>query len=57
MTIWTRGQIEVLTALWAEGRSFGEIADVLGKTRGAVAGKWWRLGLQTRAQQIARRVA
>ena len=42
---WTDGKVEVLEALWSEGRSAREIAEKLGVTRNAVIGKANRMGL------------
>jgi len=44
-SVWTQERIERLQALWLEGKSFSDIADVLGSTRNAVIGKAHRLGL------------
>jgi len=47
---WTTERIEVLTALWRDGRSASAIARELGGvTRNAVIGKVHRLGLSGRA--------
>ncbi len=46
---WTDTRTERLKALWADGRSASEIADLLGEvTRNAVIGKVHRLGLAGR---------
>ena len=42
---WTGEAVEVLQAMWAEGRSARDIAERLGTTRNAVIGKANRLGL------------
>jgi len=44
-SVWPPERIERLQALWLEGRSFSDIADLLGTTRNAVIGKAHRLGL------------
>lgn len=45
---WTTAKVETLRELWAEGAPGGVIAKRLGTTRGAVAGKRARLGLEPR---------
>ena len=51
LSTWTEARIEVLTALWREGRSASGIARELGGvTRNAVIGKVHRLGLGGRAR-------
>lgn len=42
---WRQGQIDVLTALWAQGWPASEIGETLHKSRHAVLGKLDRLGL------------
>ena len=42
---WTDRNVEILEALWSEGRSARDIAEKLGVTRNAVIGKANRLGL------------
>lgn len=51
-TTWTDQRVELLRALWAEGRSAAQIARTLGGgvTRNAVIGKIHRLGLSGRPQ-------
>src|SRR6185437_1860608 len=45
---WTDEKVEILTALWAEGKSTSQIAAIMGSgiTRNAAIGKLHRLGLK-----------
>lgn len=45
MISWTQEELTTLQSMRHSGKSAGVIADVLGKTRNAVAGKLHRLGL------------
>jgi GcrA cell cycle regulator len=45
---WTNHQVERLKALWAEGKSASIVGELLGKTRSAICGKAFRLGLAKR---------
>ncbi len=46
MTVWTQGRTGALRALWAEGKTTGQITRLLNiRTRNAVIGKLNRLGL------------
>ncbi len=51
---WTEQAVEILEALWTEGRSAREIAGKLGVTRNAVIGKANRLGLSHNSSVQAR---
>lgn len=42
---WPDAQIETLKRLFADGMSASEIGNAIGRTRGAVCGKLFRLGL------------
>lgn len=48
-SFWSSNRIFSLKMMWAEGRTGSEIAASFGKTRCAVLGKIFRLGLATRA--------
>jgi len=50
MSNWTEERVALLTKLWNEGQSGGQISKRLGITRNAVIGKVTRLGLPQRAQ-------
>jgi hypothetical protein len=52
--VWSRERTERLAALWAEGKTTGQIARELGVSRNAVIGKAHRLGLQRRPSPIKR---
>jgi GcrA cell cycle regulator len=52
--LWTGEAIARLTALWAEGRTTGEIGRRLGASKNAVVGKAHRLGLPPRPCPIRR---
>jgi len=54
---WTQERVEALRKLWAEGKSGGEIAGVLGITRSTVMGKIHRLKLPKRATKSTTRRA
>lgn len=55
---WTDERIEVLSKLWADGKSASQIATVLGGvSRNAVIGKIHRLGLSGRMKAPASRAA
>ena len=56
LMFWTKQRIELLTALWAEGKAAKEISLLIGGdvSRNAVIGKAHRLGLATRASPIIR---
>ena len=43
--VWPKRRTERMVSLWMEGLSFAQIADRLGVTRSAVAGKLFREGL------------
>lgn len=53
---WTNSQEQTLADMWADGKSLGMIAGVLGFTRSAVAGKMQRLRLDKRptAERVKR---
>jgi len=52
---WTEARVAQLKALWEEGRSASQIAEILGDvTRNAVIGKAHRLGLKARPSPIRR---
>jgi len=48
--MWTDRELETLRAMWLDGKSGGEIAKALGKTRSAVLGKLLRIGLMGRGR-------
>lgn len=48
MSFWTDARVLRLEDLWERGYSAGAIAQLLGTTRNAVAGKAWRLELPDR---------
>lgn len=48
MRFWTETRVDRLIELWARGYSAGAIAQLLGATRSAVAGKAWRMELPER---------
>lgn len=53
---WTDERVEILTRLWAEGKSASQIAEILGDvSRNAVIGKAHRLGLSGRPSPIKRK--
>ena len=52
---WTDETVDVLKALWGDGRSAREIAGRLGMTRNAVIGKANRLGLSHKSRPQAAR--
>lgn len=56
--VWAKERVALLTKLWADGLSCGEIGNELGVTRNAVIGKIHRLKLPTPAgkKQRLRRV-
>jgi hypothetical protein len=45
---WSHEDIATLRKLWADGKTFTEIAHALGRTRSMIAGKRSRLNLQNR---------
>lgn len=45
-TFWYDAEVETLKSMWKRGKSAGQIAMILGRTRGGVAGKFKRLGLR-----------
>lgn len=47
-TPWPTASIEALKTMWADGYSASRIADTVGRTRNAVIGRVYRLGLPTR---------
>jgi hypothetical protein len=49
VSFWTDARTTRLEDLWGRGYSAGAIAQLLGATRSAVAGKAWRLELPARA--------
>ncbi len=48
--MWDKHALETLRAMWLDGKSGGEIAKALGRTRNAVLGKIDRLGLTRKRQ-------
>jgi hypothetical protein len=48
-TPWTHEDIDRLRKLWADGKTFTEIAHALGRTKSMIAGKRSRLKLQNRS--------
>jgi hypothetical protein len=49
---WTEAKVNRLRLLWAQGVSMQQIADELGVSKNAIAGKRHRLGLQERPSPI-----
>jgi len=52
--MWTDEMLETLRCMWREGKSLNEIANALGCSRNAVAGKSRRMGLDRRESPIKR---
>ncbi len=52
---WTEESVEILKAMWLEGRSAREIGERLGMTRNAVIGKANRLGLSHKSKSTPAR--
>lgn len=52
MSFWTEDRVERLESLWERGYSAGAIAELLGTSRSAVAGKAWRLDLEQEREII-----
>lgn len=52
---WTDEDIGALILMHQDGKSFGDIATVLGKTRNQVAGKCARLGLKLSPEERHKR--
>lgn len=55
MSGWTTQQDAMLAALWAAGKSCSAIADNIGKSKNAVAGRRNRLGLPMRSNPITQK--
>lgn len=53
MKEWTQTDARTAEGLWLDGRSYGYIANRLGKTRNAVAGFLNRRGLDQEARETA----
>ena len=49
---WTEAMDATLREMWAAGHSLTEIGKALGKSKGAIAGRAHRLGLETRPTPI-----
>lgn len=48
---WTEEQVTILKGLWAEGRSGGQVAGIMGLSRNSIIGKINRLKLAKRGNQ------
>lgn len=48
MTFWSDARVERLEELWDRPYTIAEIAGLMGTTRGAIAGKAWRLHLPSK---------
>lgn len=55
--VWTNEETDTLHRLWAEGASFRQIAEALGRSRNSVIGKCDRLNLPKRGHEHNRRKA
>ena len=55
--VWTPEMIDALKRLRGRGRTFGQIAKMLGVSRSAAIGKAMRVGLRVRARVKAARAA
>ncbi|HEY2132219.1 MAG TPA: GcrA family cell cycle regulator [Acetobacteraceae bacterium] len=51
---WTADEQALVTQLWAEGHSMGQIARRIGRSKNSVVGKAHRLGLPSRPSPIQR---
>lgn len=45
---WTSGELQILHEMSADGSTYFEIAETLGRSERAIIGKMWKLGLQPR---------
>jgi hypothetical protein len=43
---WPADQIKTMKVMWADGKSATDIANVIPRSRGAIQGKLWRMGIK-----------
>ncbi len=53
---WTKRDLKVLKSMVRDGKSNGEISEILGRTTGAIGFKKSQIGLKPRVKRVAARV-